>query len=394
MSMSAMPAMPAAATTKHVVCITSADSMPGFYAARACLTSRDWAKVICQVMDDKDERAKMLASEGAHVVKMALDNVDEIKKCLLCNVDAMVMVPPPDMHAAKMVKCVMDAIEGMKMPVMMPEPMPMGEMMMMRGEAKMRALVMMSTMLAGFHAEKPMPMPMPAETEAAAESMAAAGMTKMPNMMHMWEEMEKMVRSRCKQATICRMGMPMQSMFALSDVMQNRGMMPLNFGDGECALVNLKDACCGMAMLACDMCMMMPPGDGNGKMPATMPARTMMQMHHGQLYTFTGMQLITAPKLAQAASMALDAPMPYRAVDDHEMRRILDASSGMGIFEIDMFMACARMIRMGKMAMRSPDLERIIKRAPMTVEKFFAENKNMFKPRGGRVVCAALMDCY
>ncbi|KNE62103.1 hypothetical protein AMAG_07353 [Allomyces macrogynus ATCC 38327] len=393
MSMPAMPAMPAAATTKHVVCITSADSMPGFFAARACLASRDWAKVICQVMDDQDERAKMLASEGAHVVKMALDNVDEIKKCLLCNVDAMVMVPPPDMHAVMMVKCVMDAIELMKMPVMMPEPMPMDDMMMMmRGEAKMRALVMMSCVLAGFHAEKPMPMP--AETEMAArESMqAAAGMTKMPNMMHLWEEMEKMVRARCKQATICRLDMPMQSMFALSDVMQNRGMMPLNFGDGECALVNLKDACCGMAMLACEMCAMMP-GDGNGKMPATMPL-TMMQMHHGQLYTFTGMQLITAPKLAQAASMALDAPMPYRAVDDHEMRRILDASSGMTTFEIDMFMACARMIRMGKMGMRSPDLERLIKRAPMTVEKFFAENKNMFKPRGGRVICAALLDHF
>ncbi|KAJ3364971.1 hypothetical protein GGF32_000629 [Allomyces javanicus] len=383
-----MPAMPTAATTKHAVCITSADSMPGFYAARACLVSRDWAKVICQVMDDQDERAKMLASEGAHVVKMALNNVDEIKKCLLCNVDAMVMVPPPDMHAAKMVKCVMDAIEGMKMPVMMPEPMPMDETMM-RGEAKLRALVMMSCVLAGFHAEKPMPTPMPAEAET-----GEMAMKKGPNVMQMWAEMEKMVRGRCKQATICRMGMPMQSMFALSDVMQNRGMMPLNFGDGECALVNLKDACCGMAMLACDMCTMMPRG-GNGKMPAmTMPARTMMQMHHGQLYTFTGMQLVTAPKLAQAASMALDAPMPYRAVDDHEMRRILDASSGLSMYEIDMFMACARMVRMGKMAMRSPDLERIIKRAPMTVEKFFAENKSMFKPRGGRVVCAALMDHY
>ncbi|KNE63050.1 hypothetical protein AMAG_08216 [Allomyces macrogynus ATCC 38327] len=383
------------ATTKHVVCVTEADSIPGFYAARACLISRDWAKVVCQVNDDKDERAKMLAREGAHLIKMSLDNADHIKKHLLCNIDAMVMVPPRGFDAVKKVKCVMDAIEELKMPIMMPEPETA-----VRGELKLRALVLSSCILAGFHMEQPgTPGSAAASAASSASSASSPAPTRGPhdkNVMKLWEQIEREVHHRCKHATLCRLGFPMQAMFALSEVMMNKGIMPLNFGEGDFAPVNLKDAFHGITMIACELL-------NKAKQPAMpmfkqaagkqQPARP-MPTHHGQVYTLTGMQLVNAQKLAQTASQALDAPMPYRAVDDHEMRRILDASSGLTMYEIEEFMASARVIRAGKMGIRSPDLERLIKRAPTTVDKFFAENKNMFKPRGGRVVAAALLDYF
>ncbi|KNE62058.1 hypothetical protein AMAG_07314 [Allomyces macrogynus ATCC 38327] len=400
--MSSSPSIAGAATTGHVVCVTEADSILGFYAARACLISRDWAKVVCQVNDDKDERAKKLANEGAHVIKMSLDHADHIKKHLLCNVDALVLVPPRGFDAVKKVKTVMDAIEELKMPIMMPEPETS-----VRGELKLRALVLSSCILAGFHMEQP---GTPGSASAAAGSAAGAASlassasspapTKGPhdkNVMKLWEQIEREVNHRCKHATLCRIGFPMQAMFALSEVMMNKGIMPLNFGEGDFAPVNLKDAFHGITMIACELLdktkqpakpMPMP------KQPAGKTAARPMPTHHGQVYTLTGMQLVNAPKLAQTASQALEAPMPYRAVDDHEMRRILDASSGLGMFEIEEFMASARVIRAGKMGIRSPDLERLIKRAPMTVDKFFSENKNMFKPRGGRVVAAALLDHF
>ncbi|KAJ3371868.1 hypothetical protein GGF31_002527 [Allomyces arbusculus] len=396
--MSSSPSTAGATTTKHVVCVTEADTVPGFYAARACLISRDWSKVVCQVNDDKDERAKMLANEGAHVIKMSLDHADHIKKHLLCNVDALVLVPPRGFDAVKKVKTVMDAIEELKMPIMMPQPEAA-----VRGELKLRALVLSSCILAGFHMEQP---GTPGSASAAGSAAGAASASSAPasatmkaphdkNVMKLWEQIEREVHHRCKHATLCRIGFPMQAMFALSEVMMNKGIMPLNFGDGDFAPVNLKDAFHGITMVACELLdkskqpAMPMPKQAAGK-TAARPTPT----HHGQVYTLTGMQLVNAPKLAQTASQALDAPMPYRAVDDHEMRRILDASSGMGMFEIEEFMASARVIRAGKMGVRSPDLERVIKRAPTTVDKFFAENKNMFKPRGGRVVAAALLDHF
>ncbi|KAJ3358828.1 hypothetical protein GGF32_009924, partial [Allomyces javanicus] len=48
---------------EHTVAITEADTIPGFYAARACLSARNWHQVVCGVTDMKSELARELAKE-------------------------------------------------------------------------------------------------------------------------------------------------------------------------------------------------------------------------------------------------------------------------------------------------------------------------------------------
>ncbi|KNE62126.1 hypothetical protein AMAG_07372 [Allomyces macrogynus ATCC 38327] len=350
---------------EHTVAITEADTIPGFYAARACLSTRNWHQVLCGVTDMKSELARELAKEGARIIPADMDNPNSIKH-LVGNADALVMVPPRDFDAADKLKKVLDALEDMQVPLVAAAAESTQQQQQQQGgdHDKLRAMVFVSCILAAMHG-------------AAAEG---AESRDHKNVVQQWLAMEKEVKHRCKKATICRVGFPMQSMFALSEIIQNKGVMPLNFGNGEVAPVNLKDAMMGLAKVAHESVMHGRPG---GKAAAA---------HHGQLYTLTGTQLLTAAQLASTATHVLEAPVTYRGIDDHEMRRILEATSGLHRYDVEEFLTAAKCIRMGKMAIRTQDLERLLHRQPSTIDRFWQENKNMFKPRGGRIIQAVTKD--
>ncbi|KAJ3358829.1 hypothetical protein GGF32_009925 [Allomyces javanicus] len=348
---------------EHTVAITEADTIPGFYAARACLSARNWHQVVCGVTDMKSELARELAKEGARIVPADMSNPNSIKH-LVGNADALVMVPPRDFDAADKLKKVLDALEDMQVPLVAAAESTLQQQQQQGGDhTKLRAMVFVSCILAAMHG-------------AAAEG---AESRDHKNVVQQWLAMEKEVKHRCKKATICRVGFPMQSMFALSEIIQNKGVMPLNFGNGEVAPVNLKDAMMGLAKVAHESVMHGHPGKA-----AT--------AHHGQLYTLTGTQLLTAAQLASTATHVLEAPVTYRGIDDHEMRRILEASSGLHRYDVEEFLTAAKCIRMGKMAIRTQDLERLLQRQPSTIDRFWQENKTMFKPRGGRIIQAVTKD--
>ncbi|KAI9176210.1 hypothetical protein H9P43_006575 [Blastocladiella emersonii ATCC 22665] len=382
-------------TGNQIVAITEADTIPGFYAARACLTSRGWNSVIACVSDPNHDLAKQLKKEGCDVREYDLDNPHTIKHALT-GATGLVLVPRRDFDMVDKTKRIVDVLRQQAAPVAtgnttnVPASHPMG----------IRGLVLVSCVTAGFADLKA---DRPADHKDTAR---------------MFATVEKLVTEGLRHnVAVVRNGVPMQALFYVADYMQSKGAIPMNIGNGEFAPVNLKDAAHAKSELLLALVNnrpVPPPGAGNratsaggdgssssgssasgaaaassaaasgaAAAPATGPAKP---------YLLTTPTLLSGEAIAKVASHTFNTEIAYKNVDDHEMRRILEVSSGLSRFDTEEFLIAGILTRAGKLAIRSADLEKLLRRAPTNVEKFFKENENMFKPRFARVLGAAIRD--
>ncbi|KAL7746721.1 hypothetical protein RI367_007883 [Sorochytrium milnesiophthora] len=384
--------------SKNTVLVTEGDEMIGFYAARACLTSRKFEKVVVAVHDKSHEFAQTLEKEGAHVKEWDLKNKNSIRHCLQ-DIDCLLLVPHPSYDTVEKTRNILEVIE---------QEMDEDSNDDDEDEFELKKLVFWGPLFAALDDER--------------------RRLDHKNVVKIAYELERLIKKGpVEDWTIVRLGFMMQTLFALSEVIQNRGVIPLAIGEGEFAPVNLKD--CARATVTILSEIENDDDDDNDDEDEDSKKNKKRHSHkrrhrrgekrdneddeddddeddddddnegdfERQILTFTGSQLIDGEELAERASRGLGSgsELRFEPVSIEEMRQILESESSddLNSFQIEMMLQGMELIEKDKLDIRSHDLQKVLKgREPTTVEKWFEENAAQFKPRGGRIARLILQD--
>jgi len=179
------------------------------------------------------------------------------------------------------------------------------------------------------------------------------------------KEIEEMVkRSGIQNVCVCRIGFAQQMLFLLSRYIQDRGILPLPTERGKFAPVSLRD--CGHA--TADI----------------LASSNDMSGHKHKTYRFTGNQLLNGRKLVEHANRVLQAEIEYEDIKLEDFRNLLKENHELNEFQVECIIEMMELIKEGKYNIRSQDLDKILGRQPMDIEKFFRDNADSFRPNGSR----------
>ncbi|KAJ1968758.1 hypothetical protein H4R35_006337 [Dimargaris xerosporica] len=149
-------------------------------------------------------------------------------------------------------------------------------------------------------------------------------------------------------------------------------MMPL--GDHEFTPVAMMDVCEALVCMASKMMSARQDtdcGDCGGVGGA----------HHVITYCCTGKEPMTAKRMAEAASKALGTQIQHREVSWDEFKRELEQHGHLQEHEMECAREMMEMIKRDMMKEVTQDLQKLLKREPMTVVQFFEHHQDSFKPR-------------
>lgn len=190
-----------------------------------------------------------------------------------------------------------------------------------------------------------------------------------------YQEIEQSVRnSKISHEVIFRNGFCDQLFFSLSNVMQNRGLLPLTSKDGKFAPVNGKDIGYASAMLLAS--------------PQT------FEKWHRQTLQLTGPSSYSGPKLTDLINKTLNTRIEFHEVSMEQMREILVKSAGdmMDPTECRIMLGWMELLHEHKLDVVTPELQDILGREPSEVEEFFEENPDAFRPHRSQAQKYALAD--
>jgi len=91
--------------------------------------------------------------------------------------------------------------------------------------------------------------------------------------------------------------------------------------------------------------------------------------HEGRAYSVTGGLAVTYAEIARAIGAAIGRPVTYRALSEDEARRVL-TDAGMPPPAIEQRLGFLELARRGAFSRVSPDVEKILGRAPIPLEAF------------------------
>jgi uncharacterized protein YbjT (DUF2867 family) len=190
----------------------------------------------------------------------------------------------------------------------------------------------------------------------------AGGQGKDEAIFRQFYEIEQAVRGceKLDQWVTLRLGFLMQQFFALSTVMQNRGLFPLTSKNGKLAPVNLKDIGHATAVLLAD------PKNLN--------------KHHGQTLILTGTHAVSGPQLVEIANQTLDARIQFQEVSLDQMREILGKNEKVDEADLCIFMGYLCLLKANKLDVVTKDLTNLLGRDPADIKAFFKENRDSFRP--------------
>ncbi|KAI9136648.1 hypothetical protein BKA69DRAFT_1102931 [Paraphysoderma sedebokerense] len=188
-------------------------------------------------------------------------------------------------------------------------------------------------------------------------------------------EVEEMVkRSGIHNVCVCRIGFGQQMLFFFSRMIQDRGILPMPTARGRFAPVNLRD--CGLATA----------NILSGRMGS-------MEQHRHQIYNFTGMELMTAMKMVEHANRVLQAEIEFKDVNFDEFRKILAETGELNETNIECAVETCMLMRDNKWSIKTDDLKKMMEgREPTSIETFFKNNADSFRPGGGRIRRLSLRD--
>ncbi|KAL7752418.1 hypothetical protein RI367_001952 [Sorochytrium milnesiophthora] len=308
--------------------VANADSWVGFYAARSVLSSRRFGKVIVGVQDKQAELVRTLEKEGAEVRQWDVSSITSIEKTLE-GVSHLLLTPvTTTLEFAKPTINIIQAAE----------------------RQDVENLLFWS--LAGIEHDR------------------ADINDKTKTIVKQFKEIEDRVRnnSDIDKTTTARIGFALQNLFYLSDVIQNRAVLPLPTGESPFAPLNLKDA---------------------GVASAILLEKGITSPHHNQVLTFTGSHLLNGPQVVAHANRVLDSRIRYEEVPVSEFRQLLERFEKIGQiteYEKEVFLLQVQLIVSGKLETKTSDLKNVLGKEPTGIERFFEENKDAFQPGRGRRV--------
>ncbi|KNE67379.1 hypothetical protein AMAG_19625 [Allomyces macrogynus ATCC 38327] len=313
-------------TTRGKVFVTEGDAWVGFYAAYSLIKQGQFTKVLVGVRKDRrrdSDLIQQLESMGAEIIEYDPTSATGNWTQHLAGVQSMVLVPVHDVH--KMAEYSINVLKAADR------------------EQACKHLVLWSCLGAGL-------------------VQGAGGQGKDEAIFRQFYEIEQAVRA-CQQLdqwVTLRLGFLMQQFFALSSVMQNRGLFPLTSKTGKLAPVNLKDIGHATAMLLAD------PNN--------------IKKDHGQTLILTGTRAVSGPQLVEIANQTLDAQIQFQEVSVDQMREILGKNDKVDEADLCIFMGYLCLLKANKLDIVTKDLTNLIGRDPADIKAFFKENRDSFRP--------------
>lgn len=305
--------------------VTCSDTWMGVYAARALLQSGKYSKVNAAVFSKRSEFAKTLQREGATLMEWDVNNVESLTNLMREN-DCCVMIPVPNLSLQKETENILLACE----------------------RSDIKDCILWSAMEVDLQSSPSSDQPINRGKEIARMLRAVE---------------QKFLHSSIANKVIFRLSLSVQSLFFLSDLVQDRASLPLATGSGSYAPVNLVDV-----------------GNATAKLLAS---SDFPPMYRGQTFTMTGNQLINSETLAEYASRALGSKISYQSLTISEFNELLERLVSIGEmteFAKDVLVYKNYCIRENKLAIRTDDLRKFLEAEPTSIEKFFEENSQAFKP--------------
>lgn len=311
------------------VLVCNADSWYGVAAARGLMQSKGFTKVYGGVCSRDTAPSKMLEREGIELKVWDPKSVDSIQKCME-GIHSILVVPSPATGLTPLTANVIQAAE----------------------RASIHHAILWSCSAVSEVSGRGEELP---ELEQGKKFLEA-----------MKQLEETFTRSKIPEKVITRITFPMQSLFYFSDVIQNRGFLPLAMGSGRFNPVHLKDVSSACAKL----------------LAADIPDE-----HRNQVYTFTGPHEITAKELVEELNKSVQGKITLKEVSLPEFRDALNElvkNKQMTEYEKDVMIYENYLISQNKAAKSTGDLKKILKRDPSPLSAFFEENKDAFRPGSNR----------
>ena len=86
--------------------------------------------------------------------------------------------------------------------------------------------------------------------------------------------------------------------------------------------------------------------------------------------------------MVEHANRVLQAEIEYKDIDLEEFRNLLKENQDINEFVIECIVEMMELVKNGKYNVRTNDLNKIMGRQPMDIERFFRDNADSFKPNG------------
>jgi len=184
--------------------------------------------------------------------------------------------------------------------------------------------------------------------------------TKRLRQLHQLEEQVQNINAKC--VCIWRKGFLMDVFFGMTQEF-HKGKLPLPTKDKKCAPISIDDVCQGIAKQLVEIA----------------------KGEHGErakVWELTGTKAVDAREIAKMASQGLQSKIEYHEVSPDQIRDILRHGQHFTPDLAETYVEIFELISNGHMNKVTDDLKKLLGgKEPTSVEKFFEQNQNEFRPR-------------
>jgi len=189
-------------------------------------------------------------------------------------------------------------------------------------------------------------------------------------------EMEREFESKMnkwEKAFILRKSMPMEAFYLFRKMIQDKHQMPWTLGNNEIAPVSLCDV--GKAV----MCLFQGHRGEEDELLTNVNLEEIISSKH--MYCLTGREKVSGRQIAEKCGQALNTRIELKSMKVDEYIDYLKRQKEINNESIKFLKQYLEATNKGYLSEQTHDLESIIGKKPMTVEKYFEENRNDFMPR-------------
>jgi hypothetical protein len=325
--------------------ITEGETWPGFYASYSALKHGKFNRVVVAVKDRNTDLVKQIEKLGGEIKQYDPSRPDQVKE-IFKGIDALLLIPVCSENIVEDTKNIIEAAE--------------------RQEVK--RMVFWSLLGSGMveHGTETVMDPSSKRTTGAIPRSSQETTTgHYKQIFTKVAEIERIVRrSKIENECIMRIGFCMQQFFALSNIMQSRGIFPLPSSSSKFAPVNAKDV--GHATVH------------------VLVSNTEFEKYKKQTLQLTGPQTYNGPTLTQVLNRTLNSRIEFQEVSLEQMRDILEKSAGdmLDKTEIQFIMGWLELLKENKLDVVTKELHQVLGHEPADVKEFFEENQDAFRPHG------------
>lgn len=329
-----------ATSRREAILINEVDTMCGYYAARACMRSNQFQRVIGATRHPDSDLARELHDLGVEIRQYDPNQSEDRLRQIFHEAHAWVMIPVVSEDVAGPSRKLLQAAE--------------------KQQDQLKKVLLWSLLATGI-------------------SEGHRGNGKYTKIFQQFHQVEEAFNNtKFQHQCILRIGFVSQQFLMLSKVLQDRGMFPLTSKSAKLAPVDLRDISKATVRVMTEHL---------GK----------PQDLHKQILTLTGPQAYNGPSLTQILNQAVGTQVQFQEVNLDELRDILNKyveggdKSERERFGRDLVLAWMELFHENKIDITTQDLEKVLGRKPSEIREFFQDNADSFRPHSNSTLTHGIL---